>query len=74
MVHVLTSMVTLMVLPILFAQHGWTPLFAAAWKGHKDVVKYLLDEQHCSTTVMDGVSLAEFRARLICLVFLKPGF
>ena len=41
----------------LFAQHGWTPLFAAAYKGHKDVVKYLLEEQHCSTTVVDAVSL-----------------
>ena len=40
----------------LITQHGWTPLFAAAWKGHKDVVKYLIDEQHCSTSVVDAVS------------------
>ena len=39
-----------------FAQHGWTPLFAAACKGHKAVVQYLLNEQHCSTAVTDAVS------------------
>ena len=25
------------------AQDGWTPLFVAAWKGHLDVVRALLD-------------------------------
>ena len=46
----------MVVLITLLAQHDWTPLFAAAWKGHKDVVKYLIDEQHCSTAVSDAVS------------------
>lgn len=37
-------------------QHKWTPMFAAAWKGHKDVVEYLLQEKNCSSEVVDVVS------------------
>lgn len=37
-------------------QHKWTPAFAAAWKGHKDVVEYLLRERNCSCDVVDVVS------------------
>lgn len=41
---------------VLLFQHKWTPMFAAAWKGHKDVVEYLLQEKNCSCDVVDVVS------------------
>ena len=31
-------------------------MFAAAWKGHKDVVEYLLQEKNCNCDVVDVVS------------------
>ena len=42
----------------LFApiQHKWTPVFAAAWRGHFEIVKYLIQEQQCQTDVKVKVS------------------
>ena len=37
-------------------QLKWTPVFAAAWKGHKDIVECLLREKSCSCDVVDVVS------------------
>ena len=37
-------------------QHKWTPLFAAAWGGHREVVMYLLEDALCDKEVTDVVS------------------
>ena len=37
-------------------QNKWTPLFAAAWNGHFNVVKYLILEHECHLDVKDVVS------------------
>ena len=42
------------------SQHKWTPLFAAAWGGHRDVVMYLLEDALCDKEVTDVVSILIF--------------
>ena len=37
-------------------QRRWTPLYAAALKGHMDVVRYLVEEQGCDPAVVTAVS------------------
>ena len=44
----------------MFSQHKWTPLFAAAWGGHRDVVMYLLEDALCDKEVTDVVSILIF--------------
>ena len=40
----------------LSSQHKWTPVFAAAWRGHREVVTYLLEDALCTKDVTDVVS------------------
>ena len=40
----------------LASQHKWTPVFAAAWRGHREVVMYLLGDALCNKDVTDVVS------------------
>ena len=40
----------------LTIQRKWTPLFAAAWRGHVKIVQYLVEEKGCDPAVMTAVS------------------
>ena len=53
------------------SQHKWTPLFAAAWGGHRDVVMYLLEDVLCDKEVTDVVSIMILAHSLFFILFLK---
>ena len=40
----------------LCVQRQWTPLYVAAFKGHMDVVWYLVEKQGCDLTMVTLVS------------------
>ena len=41
-------------------QYKWTPIFAAAWRGHFGIVKYLILEQQCDQNVRNTVSKVHY--------------
>ena len=48
-------------------QRQWTPLYVAAFKGHMDVVRYLVEKQGCDPTVVTLVSDDYKNASIKCI-------